>query len=121
MGTWLLNDVLNPPSQGSFRSDVEGETLDGYVFYTLTFYSNPYPKGFTAYFDIEYNEGTNYYDNSLSGDYIATGRLDGSTPTRVEKNSEEGIKRRTLIITGGVDVDEPILCEWLNDNATKID
>ena len=96
--TWCLNENV----------DITGE-VDG-----ITFYINGRTTDDSLEFtSIKFEAGNIYYDSELVYDGSWTSESGGEA---VDTNSP----RRNISITGGSDVNNAILIEWLNTYATLI-
>lgn len=141
VGTWLLNETL---SRADFDCRVDGSFYWSYgsadlaqrdISYIYISTPESYPDNSRLYLSSPYVETNTYYvkhsgdttlitpdDYSLSYDYIASEYFESGeygSYARYEKTSPEGIKMRTITITGGTDATNADLITWLKANAVK--
>lgn len=139
VGTWVLNEEITPPigktwfAGGNLSSYYDGGIYE-IAFTQLGIFGSYFGVSFIIVQTTEGGEtiGSNiYYTN---GDTTQEGFLIGAdyeyitphfngfpTIAGIHKTSETGIKLRTFTITGGEDVANADLIEWLEANATYVE
>lgn len=122
---WLLNESLTTGDGNSYYINFTVDTLD---------YDNNDKIDFTCFecaykvylklsnklYDFNYYTDEEGENPSLNNQYIYI--EDGLALNQYcyDKNSEEGIKARTITIIDGTDVTNTSLISWLQNNATQI-
>lgn len=101
VGTWLLNSVINPSDKIKQLSDAT---------FNITFTSNN-----VEYSKMRLAEAVSGWDSNWWLFY------DGVIAYSINGDGWHAENYRTVNITGGDDVDNPILEQWLKANATKVE